>query len=182
MGWVSGMLSKISRVLLFLLSYLPLFLIYAINGVIHGEFVVFYSFLVVIVVVSILCLLMFRSLKKRGKRRSLIVESHELVNNMLIEYIFVYIFPFISAFDKREIVSFLILFVIIGSIYIKSDLIAVNPTLSLLGYSIYKVSYRYEDDVSHVREGYLISRGLDDVGVKVEMSKGVFIHFRSKKK
>ncbi len=78
----------------------------------------------------------------------------------------------------------MILFVIIGSIYIKSDLIAVNPTLSLLGYSIYKVSYRYEDDVSHVREGgYLISRGgLDDVGVKVEMSKGVFIHFRSKKK
>jgi len=41
--------------------------------------------------------------------------------------------------EKRNILMFLLVLTLIGAIYIKTDLFYTNPTLSLLGYHIYRI-------------------------------------------
>ena len=57
-------------------------------------------------------------------------------------YFFTYVIPFLAVdfFKWQELVTYGIVFFIIGVIYVKSQLIHMNPTLFLLRYNIFKIS------------------------------------------
>jgi len=69
------------------------------------------------------------------------IKKIESVNYEHLTFLTTYIIPLI-CFDlsqTRYAIDLLILLVIIGAIYVKTNLFYANPTLALLGYHIYKV-------------------------------------------
>ena len=63
-------------------------------------------------------------------------------NDQVAGYLVTYILPFsgFSFITLSDQLSLLVLFLTIGILYIKADLIYINPTLMLLGYNIYDVT------------------------------------------
>ena len=81
---------------------------------------------------------------KFGGTAQLQIEVHSAknVNYEHITFLTTYIVPLLS-FDisnMRYLVLLFSLLIIIGAIYIKTDLFYANPTLALLGYHIYKIT------------------------------------------
>ena len=66
-----------------------------------------------------------------------------------LSFLTTYIIPLICfSFDNiRYIYVFIILLVVIGMIYIRTDLFYANPTLAILGFRIYKVKGSFRNDV-----------------------------------
>lgn len=57
-----------------------------------------------------------------------------------LNYIVTYIIPFLEFDTQKDLLPLLILLVVIGVIYVHSNLLAVNPMLSLLGYRVYELA------------------------------------------
>ena len=70
------------------------------------------------------------------------VEKIKNVNYEHITFLTTYIIPLLSfSINKsRYLVLLFLLLIIVGAIYIKTDLFYANPTLALLGYHIYKIA------------------------------------------
>ena len=83
----------------------------------------------------------------------------ENINCEHLTFLATYIVPLIS-FDfssGRQIIVLVLLFVVMGAIYIKTDLFYANPSLALLGFHIYRANGNFKNGE---REGItLISRG-----------------------
>ena len=64
-----------------------------------------------------------------------------------LSFLTTYIIPLICfSFDNiRYIYVFIILLVVIGMIYIRTDLFYANPTLAILGFRIYKIKGSFRD-------------------------------------
>jgi hypothetical protein len=63
-------------------------------------------------------------------------------NEQVLGYMATYLLPYLGVSIEKwnEQIANLIIFTIICILYIKSDLIYINPTLMLLGYNIYEVT------------------------------------------
>jgi hypothetical protein len=64
-------------------------------------------------------------------------------NEQVLSYLVSYLLPFIGfdLTDINEFVSLIIILLIIGILYIKADLIYINPLLMLLGFNIFEVHF-----------------------------------------
>ena len=74
------------------------------------------------------------------------IDSVENINNDIMTFVGSYFLPLVSfsiAEKWQHFVVLIILFIIIGVIYIKSDIYFTNPTLSMLGYRVYRVKGQY---------------------------------------
>ncbi|HBT50502.1 MAG TPA: hypothetical protein DEA49_00065, partial [Petrotoga sp.] len=118
------MINTLFKSFLFLLSYLPLFIIFAINNFGNFLFLFFSIFSIFVFVVSSV---LFLSAKKNSEEKCIPFEKVESENVRLLDYIFVYILPFISFGGIKELISFALIVFIVGNIYVKTDLIAINP-------------------------------------------------------
>lgn len=65
--------------------------------------------------------------------------SIQKYNPAITEYILVYILPFISTsiFEIKDLVTFIIVFFIIGLLQVENDLVYANPMLYILNYNVY---------------------------------------------
>jgi hypothetical protein len=59
-----------------------------------------------------------------------------------LQYILTYIIPFLSFQPSTDLVPLIILLVVIGVLYVSSNLLYVNPMLSLFGYGVYDVTLK----------------------------------------
>jgi len=165
----------ISEFVLFITSYIPLFILiiskqisvnfkYLNWGGLRKEYIYifitkfgFSSFLITISVFGTVgCFLLFSNFNKNinnGENVTLIDVKNK--NNESIGYIATYIMPFIfqSFSEISEIFSFLFLMLVIYRIYINSNLLLINPILSFI-YSIYEVEY--EEQNGKKRNGLII--------------------------
>lgn len=69
------------------------------------------------------------------------IESYEEKNDLMITYILVHVVPFafIEYSELLPAVAFLILFLSIGVIQVRSNYLYVNPVLALWKYDVYKI-------------------------------------------
>ena len=156
------MLKKVSLLLLFFVSYLPLFIILFIQNLKLKDNEIPYKTLKEIVshnVIPIICLFLSISsiavyffishyIKSFGFKTP---EKVLKVKNTGIEYLAylgTYIIPFIGMkFDTtNNAIATWILILVIAFIYPRTNLIYANPTLALLGYNIYKVNLEKDPD------------------------------------
>jgi len=74
-----------------------------------------------------------------------------------LTFLTTYIIPFIcfDLDDTRNTVIFLFLLIVIGAIYVKTNLFYSNPTLALLGYQIYLVDTISETEMILITQGEL---------------------------
>lgn len=91
--------------------------------------------------VSFVFLMVVLSFRKSREGKFKDVNSYKSRNDLVTNYILVYIFPFV-VLDLSKVVNwmaFIVFFVVIGIIQTRSNQLHVNPILALLGYDIYEV-------------------------------------------
>lgn len=145
---------KIIQILLFIISYAPLYLILFfqnLNDDIYkkgtSEFIGFkeliklnitsISFLLLIVVSISLYFVFFKIILKSAPEKFTIAEVKS--NNVEhLSYLATYILPFVGLkFDSwQSILATIALFYVLGHIYIKTNMILTNPTLTFFKYAI----------------------------------------------
>lgn len=83
------------------------------------------------------------------------VTKIESINYEHLTFLATYVIPLISFdfADPRQCIIFFMLLIIMGIIYIKTDLFYANPALALLGFHIYKADCDFKNGV---REGVII--------------------------
>lgn len=99
------------------------------------------------------------------------VKKIESVNYEHLTFLATYVVPLISFdFDKgQQMIVLALLLVVMGAIYIKTDLFYANPSLALLGFHIYRTDGHFKDGG---REGIiLVCRGRLIKGQKVPYIK-----------
>ena len=127
------------------------------------EFIGFYA-LIKTNIIPIICLFFiglsfyfyhrFRSLTKVNNADSITITACQSENYESLTFLATYIVPFMgfSFDDLQKNIAYLLLVIVIGLIFIKTDKYYANPTLALFGYKLYKVdlSYPGSRDVKNV--------------------------------
>lgn len=128
-----------SRLLLFSSSYSPLFVILGILNSFGNQTVSLSLF--VVAIMSFLFLLFFLWYEKRFESHSVTITRVSPHDADTMSYIVTYLLPFISISfsDVRNAIALCILLAVVAILYIRSNLIYVNPILSLLGYHLFEV-------------------------------------------
>lgn len=99
------------------------------------------------------------------------VKKVESINYEHLTFLATYVVPLISFdFDKgQQMIVLALLLVVMGAIYIKTDLFYANPSLALLGFHIYRADGHFKDGD---REGIiLVCRGRIKMGQKISYIK-----------
>jgi len=169
-------LTAFSKFILFLTSYIPLGIICLIIDFDGSSFPYFkngyytVSLLIIIILLIILLIFLGRHFIRRptGWEKMRVI-SAENMNNQILAYIFTYILPFLRFPVGRQIVIGIFMLILVGILYIKSDMIGINPLLSVFGYNIVKVKWN-KGDTEKIEEATLISK-LDSHVIK----KSLFI-------
>jgi len=134
------MSTTLARAILFLSSYVPLTVIFAILFFRDRPLVAAIN-----LGVTLLGLLavtyFFLATQRFGARQSKVTAVH-VRDDQVMSYIMSYLVTFLSiAFsDARQLLALAAFFVILAYIYINANMIHVNPTLNFLGYHLYEVT------------------------------------------
>ena len=145
--------------ILFLSSYLPLLLMLAFRfegTVARG------TVLLIILVIVILAFVVFE-ISRSIEGEQCKVERAESLGPEIAGYIPGYLLPFVSVTRPalEDFVLYAIFFSVTWFIYIRSDLIQINPVLYVIGFRVYKVETDRFD-------GYVISRSAIEKGSIIE--------------
>lgn len=188
--------NSISLVVLFLTSYLPLFGLLVLRQIKQNREYLYFGgfekesiiiafekfglslFLTIISLIGIIGVkFLFGNLKRKVNNGNLVkIIDIENKNSEAIGYISTYIVPFIfqDTNDIYDLVSILIVLSIIFVIYTKSNMIVINPLLTIF-YSLFQIEYTLNNKK---KKGLLIT-GIDDIEegdeMKInEISKNIF--------
>ena len=134
----SSILKSWVKICLFLVSYFPLFLIMTILH--YDHFIIPYVAIICSGIGFVGMFITFGILNKiSGQyKKAVDIKPSAKIN---FQYFLAYIIPFIAMDidSTRQLVAYLVLFIFIGILYIRTELLYVNPTLTLLGYNIFKI-------------------------------------------
>lgn len=149
----SSILKLWVKICLFLVSYSPLFLIMTILH--YDHFIIPYVAITCAVVGFAGMLITFGMLNQiSGQyKKAVDIKPAAKIN---FQYFLAYIIPFIAmdVDSTRQLLAYLVLFVFIGVLYIRTELLYVNPTLTLLGYNILKIKTQDENIMLITRNKY----------------------------
>lgn len=139
------MISNFYRSLLFLSSFMPLYLILIVKfynfeeGIIvnFSERTVIHSILIGLIVLSILIFLYFLRCEMNAEESFGDIEN---VNIEILSYFIIYIVPLttLQPNDINSIIINLILFFVIGVFYVNGNLFYLNIMFTLTGFNLYK--------------------------------------------
>jgi hypothetical protein len=92
-------------------------------------------------------------------------------------YLATYLLPFVTVAEPglRDIVGYGLFLTVVAVIYIRSDLIRVNPTLYLLGWRLYAI------EIGQNWSGYLLARGAVARGTTltaVRLSERLYVQYK----
>ncbi len=99
---------------------------------------------VICLVFIVLCVIIFIEFRYKLKGTSQLpakTSSVKNINNEYLAFLTTYIIPFVMVDfqSERKTILLFILLIIIGVIYVKTNMFYSNPTLALLGYRIYEM-------------------------------------------
>lgn len=133
-----------TKTILFLSSYTFLFLIFILKNLTNQYLI--YTLVGIILISNVI---LFISIKRcRALADEFVkIKSVENINSVNSAYLITYIIPFL-AIDFTNIIdlsSLALLFVVFAFLYIKSDMIYVNPTLNFIGYNLVEIRTDKDD-------------------------------------
>ena len=141
-------MSVLGKLFFFLSSNSPAFLIW---GIFQFESNTPISIILLIIsfISYIGMFFLFFLSKKRQSKELFNVKVESNVNSKMMEYMVSYILPFISLDSVNSIETSMALcvyyFVLFG-VYLKSDIFYINPILNIVGFNIFKITYK-EDQI-----------------------------------
>lgn len=143
------MLTKFASWVLYISSYIPLFFILLINNLIaiyenninnKSYKINLYIVLgMILVIITGLAVLKFVLKASSTSNENITINNISKSNDSILGYLFSYLVPFmlINTSDIREVITFTLVFIVMGIICVENELIYINPTLYLLGYNMY---------------------------------------------
>ena len=139
------------RVVLFVSSYAPLLIILAIEN--RTNRVLAISILAV-AAISVIALFWFLATARRLQPITEQLDDVSSRDSDVMSYIVTYFLPFlgINLVEIGKAASLLIVFLVLGVIYVHSNLIYINPVLNFAGYHVFEVVN------SHETRRFLITR------------------------
>jgi len=133
------MISTVNKALLFLSSYLPVFVIFTLLAwTSYGPWALLSLLAGVLGIIGVLAAFWWaRSTEPEG----VTVASVERKDTEALAYLVTYVLPFLDVdlSDSVKILGFVILFVTLATVYINADMLHINPTLNLLGWHVFEV-------------------------------------------
>ncbi|MBM6833877.1 hypothetical protein [Megamonas hypermegale] len=169
------------RSLMFISSYFPLYIFLLIlqykvykdiDFVFTFENIYMVVFVISMIFFILLSFLSMYLLKKSSGSEKITIKKINRTDDNIISYIFTYILPIISfSLDDfpSALVNFLI-FILVGFIYIKMDLMYLNPLWTLQGYISYEMEDKYiitdipintlRRNIGESLRGYSLSNGI----------------------
>ena len=154
------------RVMLFCSSYFPLMLIFAVLNWQRNMLaaIIIFGFAILCFLLTWLYIEVTRARSNTQTRAVQKVQPHEAD---VLNYIAAYIIPFVTLpFNNwANGLAVVILLTTLGTVYVQSNMIAVNPTLSFLGFHLYEVIFK-DDEHSHI----VISRRTIVVGQPITVA------------
>lgn len=138
------MLTIISKTILFITSYIPLYIILFVQYCDFKESILKQPLLLTLIVLIILSfmtlIIMLNLIKSQTVRlRTIEIRNVHMAKESNLTYLLSNIIPLI-AFDftnRQQLISFLIIFFVLLMMYVKYNLISYNPTTEFLGYTNY---------------------------------------------
>ena len=140
------MLRAYIKWILFLSSYIPLYVIFLLKDLFSNP--TFSWILVILIIFPFMILLVILQAIHTLEKNFTKIKKISYRNEAILSYIFTYIFPFLSINFSltSDLIGIGIIFLLIGIFYTNSNLIYTNPILSLLGYNIFEA----EDDQENI--------------------------------
>lgn len=148
-----------TRVVLFLSSYTPLFLIMAVK---YGSANRYFALAMVLLgAISILLLLFYLKQSSRLAVDHVIVEKISGKDTEAMSYIVTYLIPFldIKIDELSSSLSLLLLFLVVGVLYVHSNLIYINPTLNLMKYHLFEIELEGGNTSALLSKRRFVERG-----------------------
>jgi hypothetical protein len=142
----------VARVALYLASYAPLFLIFALRAYDTSLIV---AILFALVALAALVVMAVVFLLPRG-HTYLDVEQVRSRDEETMAYVLTYVVPFLGIDVSRvaDLAAFALFLIVVGVLYVHTRLLYVNPVLTVLGYRLYRAT-------SGGREWLLVSKGME---------------------
>lgn len=142
------MFNKFIKWIMFITSYTPVILLLISQNwnklIVSSNFKYILAISTFIIIGSFIYLSYTFNIKtKKIMSKAFYINKIENKTNEVINYLIVYLFPFMSIDISKpnHIVSFVILFFLIGIIYVNTNMIYINPILTyILKYNIYNVT------------------------------------------
>jgi hypothetical protein len=164
---------KLLRFPLFLSSYSPLWLIFLTSFLIQkfellqkdnldksllqllhilfftAENLILLIISIVLIAGPIIALKFYINNRIKENPREFKIKTKINMTNEYILYVLTYIFPFISEdiLDLSNLFSLVIVIITLGILYIGANLYYVNPTLSIFGYKLYRITDDYDNEL-----------------------------------
>lgn len=132
------------KTILFLSSYTFLFLIFILKNL-NNQYLL-YLLITIILISNVILFITIKRCKSLADE-FIKIKSVENINSVNSAYLVTYIIPFL-AIDFMNIIdglSLALLFVVFAFLYIKSDMIYVNPTLNFIGYNLIEIRTDKDD-------------------------------------
>jgi hypothetical protein len=128
-----------TRLILFLSSYAPLFLIIALRGWHESRSLALG--LVTVAVISVVVLFVFLRNAQKLAQDKIQISSVASRDGDAMSYIVTYLLPFLAVKlnDLTDIASLGIVLFVIGLLYVNSNMIYTNPVLNIAGYHIFEI-------------------------------------------
>lgn len=130
-----------TRILLFLSSYAPLFLILGIRNSFGHPGISLALF--VLAVFSVLGLVGYLAVVRRLEPHGVVVQRATAWDSEAMSYVITYLLPFLGldSSNRADQVSLAVFLVVVAVLYISSNLIHMNPMLSILRYRILEIDH-----------------------------------------
>ena len=128
-----------SRLILFLSSYAPLFLIIAVRGWRDSWHLA--VCLAIVAVLSAVVLFVFLHTAQKLSADKVSISSVISRDGDAMSYIVTYLLPFLAVKlnDSIDVISLGIVLFVIGLLYVNSNMIHANPVLNIVGYHIFEI-------------------------------------------
>ncbi len=152
------------KLILFISSFAPLAIIW---GYKFKEFSIpFFNnsiniFHFILILISLSCLLLFFAIlkvKKTNNPQKKLIKDFKDLNSAHIEYLLAYIFPFLP-FGTFNLVPFVIFIFVLLIVYLKSNLIYVNPLLVIFGYNIFEIEDQNKNKIIFITKKNNLIKG-----------------------
>lgn len=165
-----GRIPSWAKVVLFLSSYSPLYIIIALRahnaelsilglqlepvgfGPVELSYLSLGSLLVTVISVAFLAVMIRMNRTRQGQMSE--IEHYRNRSDMFTEYLLVYIFPFIvfEFSNMFDVAAFLVLFTTVAAIVIRSNRLFVNPVLIAFRYRVYEVETEHDRRILLTKE------------------------------
>lgn len=162
--------TRFAKIMLFLSSYFPLFAALAIRNIPHDGYYNWWPTIIfsTITVAALIITSIFLAIARSFATVPLTVNSCKSNQGQVISYLFTYILPFLNVTYESipDIAAIILVYLVFAVLYINSNMIYINPFLSVIGFRIYEVVD--DQDVKHV----LISRRSNiESGTELEVAQ-----------